>query len=108
MMRAELDRIKLARLKLEQKVAGARSKRALSERIAMVSSELGVDPIGIYNALTYPERAAPWQLVLMDESGVVRALRVRRVGSNKFSPVYEADWRDLVGSGEKTWIPWGA
>ncbi len=100
LMRAELDRIKHERFKLQQKLAAVPARRPLSEQALLLSSAFMDDPIGLYNAVTYPERATLWQLALMDESGVVRPLRVRRVGSNKFRPTYEAEPRDLVANGE--------
>jgi hypothetical protein len=100
MMRTELERIKRQRLKLQQKLAAVPSSRTLTEHTAMLSSSRADDPIEIYSAVTYPERAALWRLALMDESGVVRPVRVRRVGSNKFRPTYEAETPDVAGVSE--------
>ena len=69
----------------------------MSELALLFSGPRGNDPVGIYNAVSYPERATLWQLALMDESGVVRPVRVRRVGSNKCRPTYEAETPDVAG-----------
>ena len=47
------------------------------------------DPVGAYESLDDFGKASLWKLLLEDDDGHVRPIKVRRVGSNRRYPKYD-------------------